>query len=162
MEMAGRKVRSTKLEVRIKALVVDKSVLFRTSYFYLRIFLVAFFILPKSLYSQPAHPFPAHVAYFPGTIKPNNVSQKQMDDSVRTFYNAWKQRYLNHGCNENEYYVWFELPGKECVSEGQGYGMMIVALLAGYDTAAKTIYDGLYRYYRSHLSKKNDHLMAWA
>src|SRR5690348_691361 len=86
----------------------------------------------QSIIAQPLHPFPAHVTYYPGTIKPSNVSQRQMDDSVRSFYNAWKQRYINSGCDLNEYYVWFELPGKECVSEGQGYGMMITALMAGY------------------------------
>jgi endo-1,4-beta-D-glucanase Y len=40
--------------------------------------------------------------------------------------------------------------------------MLIVALMAGYDTAAQTIYNGLYRYYKAHPSKSDPHLMAWA
>jgi endo-1,4-beta-D-glucanase Y len=40
--------------------------------------------------------------------------------------------------------------------------MVIVALLAGYDTSAKLTYDNLFRYYKSHPSKKSRHLMAWA
>ena len=43
---------------------------------------------------------------------------------------------------------------KKCVSEGQGYGMIIVALMAGYDTAAQNIYDGLFHYYKAHPSKQ--------
>ncbi len=48
-----------------------------------------------------------------------------------------------------------------CVSEGQGYGMVIVALMAGYDTTAQESYDCLYRWYKSHPSTTSPHLMAW-
>jgi len=40
--------------------------------------------------------------------------------------------------------------------------MVIVALMAGYDTAARTIYNGLYHYYKAHPSKSDARLMAWA
>jgi endo-1,4-beta-D-glucanase Y len=112
-----------------------------------------------------ARPFPQHVTYRKGCILPDHVSQEQMDDSVRTFYDAWKKRYIRKGCNEGEFYVWFEGPevhNKQCVSEGQGYGMLITALMAGYDTTAQTVYNGLYHYYRSHPSKTDPYLMAWA
>ena len=87
-----------------------------------------------------------------------------MDDSVRSFYTAWKKKYLRAGCQPGEYYVWFEgeHSRKQCVSEGQGYGMVIVALMAGYDDSARSVYDGLFRYYRSHPSKASPYLMAWA
>ena len=62
-----------------------------------------------------------------------------------------------------ESYIWFEgVGGKQCVSEGQGYGMVIVALMAGYDPSAKAIYDNLYRYYKSYPDKRSKYLMAWA
>jgi endo-1,4-beta-D-glucanase Y len=62
-----------------------------------------------------------------------------------------------------ESYVWFENVGKkQCVSEGQGYGMIITALMAGYDPSAKISYDNLYNYYKSHPSTRNKYLMAWA
>ena len=66
-------------------------------------------------------------------------------------------------CNSGQYFVWF---GDEdftinCVSEGQGYGMMIAAYMAGYNPDAKTIYDGLYNYYRAHLDSISYELMAW-
>ena len=88
-----------------------------------------------------------------------------MDDSVRSFYGNWKKRYLRKGCLEGQYYVKFNGPGRkgrQCVSEGQGYGMMIMALMAGADPMARQIFDGLFRYYKAHPSKYNDWLMSWA
>ncbi len=108
-------------------------------------------------------PFPQHLSYAAGTIKPNHITQAAMDSCTREFYDRWKHRYLRQGDDQELYYVWFEEPGgKISVSEGQGYGMLIVSLMAGYDTAAKTIFDGLFRYYLRHPSKKNPRLMAWA
>ncbi len=112
---------------------------------------------------KPVLPYPQHTHYFAGTIKPNQVSQQQMDKTVGAFYKRWKERYINTGCNNGQNYVWFETPGnKQCVSEGQGYGMMIVAMMAGYDPSAKATYDALYHYYKAHPSKRDPHLMAWA
>ena len=77
--------------------------------------------------SSPQRPFPQHVAYAPGTTWPNSRTQEQMDDDVCAFYDYWKSNYLD------------EVPGSptryrvlsghnRTVSEGQGYGMVIVAL----------------------------------
>jgi endo-1,4-beta-D-glucanase Y len=108
-------------------------------------------------------PFPQHIIYSDNIHIPNHIGREQLDDSVRSFYTAWKEHYLRKGCHPGEYYIWFEERGaKQCVSEGQGYGMMIVSLMAGWDTAARTIYDGLYRYYRAHPSGSDSLLMAWA
>lgn len=116
------------------------------------------------LFAQsPLKPFPQHVKYFPGSIKPNHISQTQLDNSVRGFYTQWKKRFIKNVPGKPESYVWFENAGKkQCVSEGQGYGMVIVALMAGHDPSAKLTYDNLFRYYKSHPSKRNRHLMAWA
>ena len=117
------------------------------------------------LYAQPVRrPFPQHVRYAPGIIRPDHISQREMDDSVRLFYRAWKRRYIRKACTDGQLYVWFEGPDtrKQSVSEGQGYGMIIVALMAGADTSARSTYDGLFRYYRAHPSKADPRLMAWA
>ena len=113
---------------------------------------------------QTFRPFPQHANYSNGVIKPDHISQQQMDDSVRSFYDKWKARYIHSNAGEGQYYIWAEgLAGnKICVSEGQGYGMIIVALMAGYDTAAQNIYNGLYHYYKVHPSKRNPFLMVWA
>ncbi len=113
---------------------------------------------------QPQMPFPQHVHYYPGVIKPNHVSQNQLDKSVREFYGLWKERYINSNCNKEQLYVWFEKTNgnKQCVSEGQGYGMMIVALMAGYDKTAQATFNGLFSYFKAHPSANSTHLMAWA
>jgi endo-1,4-beta-D-glucanase Y len=125
--------------------------------------LLILIIIQNGLYAQVAlRPFPQHSKYTTGTIKPSHLNQQQLDRQVTGFYDQWKHRYIKPGCNKNQFYVWFEKPGKECVSEGQGYGMVITALMAGYDKQAKTIYDGLYNYYRAHPAKTSPYLMAWA
>lgn len=112
----------------------------------------------------PKKPFPQHVTYFKGVIKPDNVSQKEMDDNVCSFYNQWKQQYVKKDECGHGLYIWTEnaTGNKICVSEGQGYGMLITALMAGYDKTAKETYDGLFNYYISHPSKRSNYLMSWA
>jgi endo-1,4-beta-D-glucanase Y len=112
---------------------------------------------------QPAKPFPQHVQYAAGTIKPSHISQTAMDDAVTGFYTQWKTRYIKTIPGKPESYIWFENKGgKQCVSEGQGYGMVITALMAGFDPSAENTFDNLYRYYKAHPSDRGSHLMAWA
>ena len=125
----------------------------------------AFFLFPLFIYAQaPSWPFPQHIAYPAGTIKPSNYSQTQLDNIVKAFYDQWKLVYLKDDCDENQYYVWFDEESSNnsiCVSEGQGYGMMIAAYMAGYDADAKEYFDGLYQYYKAHPSINDNSLMAW-
>ena len=101
--------------------------------------------------------------YCPGTIKPNYLSQQRLDKQVLDFYNKWKSRFVKNVAGKAEKYIWFENKGgKQCVSEGQGYGMMIVALMAARDADARSIFDDLFRYARSHPSRRSKYLMAWA
>jgi endoglucanase len=126
------------------------------------LFIVLLFSDITSQAQQVLKPFPQHVKYFNGTIKPNQITQQRLDLYVIDFYKQWEKRYIKPGCDPNEYYVWFELKGHEqCVSEGQGYGMIITALMAGTDPLAKNTYDGLYNYYKSHQGN-HKYLMAWA
>lgn len=121
--------------------------------------------IPVSILSQfSLRPFPQHSKYFDGVIIPDHISQKELDDSVASFYHQWKATYLKKSICSESYYICAENSGgnHECVSEGQGYGMIIVALMSGCDTAAQNIFDGLFRYYREHPSKINKYLMSWA
>jgi endo-1,4-beta-D-glucanase Y len=112
---------------------------------------------------QAYKPFPQHIHYYQGSIKPNQLSQQQLDKTVEVFYVQWKKRYVKTIPGKAESYIWFEdKDGKQCVSEGQGYGLIIVALMAGIDPSAKRTFDNLYQYYRSHPSNRGSHLMAWA
>ncbi|GAA4093954.1 glycosyl hydrolase family 8 [Mucilaginibacter panaciglaebae] len=112
---------------------------------------------------QPFQPFPRHAQYFNGVICPNHISRQALDKATADFYDQWKSRYIKNVADKPQSFVWFEgKGGKQCVSEGQGYGMVIVALMAGHDRAAKTTYDNLWRYVRAHPSHRSKYLMAWA
>jgi len=122
-------------------------------------------LLTTFIYAQQVlKPFPRQAAYHSGVITPNRISLKEMDDSVVSFYDQWKKRYIRKNHCSDDFYVWSENAGKnrECVSEGQGYGMIIVALMAGIDSTAQATFDGLFHYYIEHPSKRNKYLMSWA
>lgn len=117
--------------------------------------------------SAQKFPFPQHVAYAPGSIKPA-VAQGAMDQAAKNFYDAWKARYLVPGCQSNHAYVYYSLeykpadqPNAITVSEAHGYGMMILALMAGHDPNARPLFDGMYRYFTNHQSGITPYLMAW-
>jgi len=118
-------------------------------------------LFSTAIFAQ-SKPFPQHTPYFKGTIKPNHITQSQLDDAVKTFYTQWKVRYIKNVPDKPESYIWFDKDGKQCVSEGQGYGMTIIVLMAGFDPSAKDIFDKLYRYYKAYPSDRGSRLMAWA
>ncbi|MBF0171003.1 MAG: beta-glucanase [Nitrospinae bacterium] len=121
--------------------------------------------------SAERRPFPQHTPYVTGSILPTAPSRDTLDRVVRDFYDRWKRLYLRDDCSvagERRVYVWFapqewddRQPPTIAVSEGQGYGMMIVPLMAGHDPDARAIFDGLYRFYKAHPSALDPRLMAW-
>jgi endo-1,4-beta-D-glucanase Y len=104
-----------------------------------------------------SHPHP----YASGTIKPAH-SQAQLDSAVRGFYDTWKDLYVGDGCGSGRYLVLTGMPDSKTVSEAHGYGMVIAAYMAGHDPEAKTIFDGMYKYYLAHQSANTPFLMAWS
>jgi len=121
-------------------------------------------------YSAIKRPFPQHTTYAKQTIKPSNHSQKELDKSVEIFYNLWKQAYVRNNCSDSSQYYVYDNEEMEagdtfqsiCVSEGQGYGMLITVTMAGYDKDARTIFDGMYRFCKAHPSADNPYLMSWS
>ncbi len=109
------------------------------------------------------HPFASHpFTYAAGSILPNHVPQATLDQAVRDFYDAWKARYLKEACGTGRYVVLAGVnSGNLTVSEAHGYGMMIAALMAGYDPQARQIFDGMYAYFREHPTATHSHLMSW-
>ncbi|HJO94909.1 MAG TPA: glycosyl hydrolase family 8 [Victivallales bacterium] len=107
--------------------------------------------------------FPQHVNYPLPHILPNNYTQDILDNDVKSFYDYWKQNYvISAGIDlngENLYRVNYQ---GDTVSEGQGYGMIITAIMAGYDPEAKEIFDGLFRYAKAHPSNINSNFMDWS
>ena len=43
--------------------------------------------------------------YAVGAIEPNHVSGATLDQTVRDFYDAWKERYLVQACGAGQYVV---------------------------------------------------------
>jgi len=103
--------------------------------------------------------------------KASAVSVSVLSDETLDFYDYWKEKYLvqNPYTTETQYYVFYgdqtytqagyEVP--VTVSEAHGYGMLIATSMAEYDTEAKEIFDGMFRYYKDHLSEIGPNLMAW-
>jgi endoglucanase len=132
------------------------------------LFTIILFIISITVYGQKAaYPFPVHAPYHLPFFKPIGSTPKQMDDSTTSFYRQWKNEHVRHDCPEHSMYYVFDnehsgrKKGTICISEGQGYGMMIMALMAGYDAEAKTIFDGMYLFYKSHPSAASAYLMTW-
>ena len=100
------------------------------------------------------------------------VSAQTLTDETRQYYNDWKETYLRKNPyvkDETQYYVFYgeqdytqaHSTVEATVSEAHGYGMLISAMMSDYDSEAKEIFDGMYRYYLAHPSSIAPHLMAW-
>jgi endo-1,4-beta-D-glucanase Y len=123
---------------------------------------------PKASAAGEQKPFPQQVSYS-GVIKPNHVSQASMNQAVASYYDYWKAAYLRNDLSSlpGGYYVRGDITGDAegfeplGTSEGQGYGMVITALMAGHDPNAQTIYNGLFKTARAYKSSGNPALMGW-
>lgn len=98
-------------------------------------------------------PFPFHVAYTAGVIRPTNVTQAQMDAAVIRHYRAWKLKYLRNA--GGEFWVKYD-DTNTTVSEAHGYGMVLTAYMAD-----KALFDSMFRYFKAHRSSNGPNLMAW-
>ena len=115
--------------------------------------------------ARPRYPFPQRRSYSEGTIRPNHRRQAQLDGDVRGFYERWKHDYLVPAGFADGAPMYRISSGRsksaKTVSEGQGYGMIIVALMAGSEPLAQQLFDGLWRFARAHPSRVDPRLMAW-
>lgn len=113
-------------------------------------------------------PFPQSINY-PNAIKPTIVTQTQMNDFCQSLYEEYKQKYFTQsGCPESG--MWrVKVQGQwgdngsyypNCtVSEAQGYGLLIAVIMDNSQNNTRTLYDGLYKYYKYYLN--NNGLMKW-
>jgi endoglucanase len=115
------------------------------------------------------HPFPNHTRYVSGSVRPSLLSQAELDLSAKKFYALWKKNYLKNDCSDpRQYYVLNDEGNVKssrsviCVSEGQGYGMQIVVLMAGFDKQAQSIYNGMFKFVAAHPTTKSPDLMSWS
>lgn len=118
----------------------------------------------------------AAVCAFPlqttAALQTGAAETSQLSDETKSYYDNWKAKYVvrnPYAKNETQYYVFygeetFEQAGSTVpvtVSEAHGYGMLITASMAEYDSEAKEIFDGMYRYYKAYPSSIGKNLMAW-
>ena len=101
-----------------------------------------------------------HQAYRLGTLTPTNFTRAEQNQHVAAYYDIWKSRWLAVDPQGHGWRVKLD-PSGATVSEGQGYGMVIVAAMAGHDPQAKTIFDGLWQFRLAHPSEIDDRLMDW-
>jgi endoglucanase len=125
----------------------------------------------QSLMCQLAkYPFPTQIKYTAGSIKVSRWSQSEITKIAADYYDKWKSVHIKNDCEDKALYYVFDnekADGNQdantvCVSEGQGYGMMIMAFMAGRESKAKMYFDGMYRFCRAHPSKNSPYLMSWS
>ncbi|AEG92184.1 glycosyl hydrolase family 8 [Ramlibacter tataouinensis] len=98
--------------------------------------------------APPSYPFGARLDPYPHGVKVNNQTAAQMDQTIRDKYQMWKTQRLARSIPTipGGMAVKFSdspTPERLTVSEGIGYGMLIAVLMAGADTEAQQIFDGL-------------------
>jgi len=91
-----------------------------------------------------------------------------MNNSVESHYDHWKKTYVRQSNGVTPgggYYVFMKGTGGSgdeiTTSEAHGYGMIIFALMAGYDSQAKQYFDGMFNMFDKHRSKNNPNNMSW-
>lgn len=105
-------------------------------------------------------PFGSHaIPYTPGMLRPSG-SQSTLDGQVIDYYERWKSAFLRQNCGNGWYQVISPDADHPYVAEAQGYGMAIVATMAGADPDAKKIFDGLVKWKIDHPSSINPDLLA--
>jgi endo-1,4-beta-D-glucanase Y len=127
------------------------------------VFTLGIFLLAPSSPLAHAQQFPfgtQHQAYRSGTLMPTNFTRAQMNAHVKAYYDLFKSRWVKPDPGGQGWRVYADNDGKT-VSEGQGYGMVIVPLMAGHDPQAKTIFDGLWQFRLAHPSEIDNRLMDW-
>lgn len=101
-----------------------------------------------------SRPFPQHVSYTAGVIKPSHVTQASMDAAVSSQYAKWKSTYLRTDGGGGS---WIKYDGtNSTVSEAHGYGMVLAAYMDD-----QPVFDEMLRYFRNHPTDQTPDLMAW-
>lgn len=122
--------------------------------------LLAFACAAPSFASASDH---VNEATFPG--------DPQREQALLSFYSEWKKLYVTQGCGEGRYLVRVDADHKPVgggtqagtitVSEAHGYGMLLTVMMAYADPDARTVFDGMIRYFHDHPAASDPGLMAW-
>ena len=106
--------------------------------------------------------FPAHTNYHSTIAMPTVAVQARMDQIVEELYSQWKTRYFRtNPFDDTQAYIHWDGEEGITVSEGHGWGMMILAFMAGHDPFAQEDFDKMTRFYLAHTSGIDSRLMSW-
>lgn len=107
--------------------------------------------------------------YGPPVIFP--AAQPAMDAALAAFYADWTSVYLVEGCGPDRAYVSINADagrlggatteGSLTISEAQGYGMLILVMMADFDPDAQRRFDAMLRFWQDHPAASDPALMAW-
>ena len=97
--------------------------------------------------------------YAAGVLRPSG-STSTLDAAVVDYYQRWKSAFVRQNCGNGWYQVISPDADHPYVAEAQGYGMVVVATMAGADPDAKKIFDGLVKWKIDHPSSINRDLLA--
>ena len=128
--------------------------------------LLLFLVTGAAAAQFPAREFPygtRHAGYGAHLIRPSHRTAAQMNQDVQQAYQRWKTRYLIT-VSPGVYRIDGGYGnGIVTRSDAQGYGMLIVALMAGGDgePQANGILQGLLSYAQAHPSGIDSRLMTW-
>lgn len=123
--------------------------------------------LLSMIFSQK-RPFPQSMEYSHCMLP--NIDPTNMAYYVSDYYKYWKGANLREaGSTTGGYYIYTQGtsgPNTVTVSEAHGYGMIAFALMAGTgsyaDKDAKKYFDGMYDFFKDHVSRYSNYLMTWA
>jgi endo-1,4-beta-D-glucanase Y len=105
---------------------------------------------------------------FDNCIKPE-VNAVNMAYYISEYYKYWRDAYMKpSGSTTGGYYIYAQGtggPGTVTVSEAQGYGMIVFALMSGTgtyaDPEAKKYFDGMFKFFQAHPCRNSSDLMSW-
>lgn len=111
---------------------------------------------------EPKYPFGSRPLPYAAGILPS-MPAAERDQAVKDFYDGWKKKFVKQACDNADQLVVNSKtkPTNLTVSEAHGYGMIILAYMAGHDPDAKTQFDSFIRFHRAHLSNITSGIMAW-
>lgn len=112
-------------------------------------------------------PFPQSLP-LTGCIRPEGIPQAVLNADTADFYRYYRKRYFRPspgGGPEGGCFLdrpdTYQGGSYKTISEAHGYGMIILALMAGHDPEARAYFDGFCRFFDRARSRGNGQLMSW-
>lgn len=117
---------------------------------------------------MPSHlPFPQHNSYPEGCLNPRHIDQEAMDAVIRSAYGEWLATFMLADYTPGRAFLRMGVTKRVlkyqviASSLGQGYAMLISALMGGDDLGAQGRFDRLLNFVDVHPSEKSPYLMSW-